>query len=270
MARKFSLAYLTVPGIEAVDQIHMAADAGYDYVSLRTIPMGQAGEPQNILERDGALFQKIKTELTATGMKLLDIELVRIREDLPEDYRAAFEKGAELGATDILSSVWTEDYAFAVDRYGKICEQAKEFGMTVNLEFPIVSGLRTLSQTVEIQDQVKMPNLKILMDMIYCHWDHVTGETIKALDPSRFGVIHLCDCPKVIGNREIVEVVREGREYCGLGAANLVDILKALPANPCSIELPNSQYIKEYGREGHVKQCLIHAKELFEKAGITE
>ena len=94
MAKEFSLAYLTIPGVEPVEQIKIARDAGYDYVSLRTIPMGQPGEPQICLERDPELTENIRQTLKDTGMKLLDIELVRVREDLPADHRAAFEKGA--------------------------------------------------------------------------------------------------------------------------------------------------------------------------------
>ena len=46
MSRKFSLAYLTIPGICPQDQIRIAAEAGYDFVSLRTIPMYLPGEPE--------------------------------------------------------------------------------------------------------------------------------------------------------------------------------------------------------------------------------
>lgn len=268
MKRKFSLAYLTIPGVAAPEQIQIAAEAGYDCVSLRTIPMGQPGEPQNCLEKEPELFKSIEQALKDTGLKLLDIELVRVREDLPCDFRKAFEYGAKLGATDVLSSVWTKDHNFAVEQYGSICEQAREFGLTVNLEFPIVSGLTTLKETVALQDKVKAPNLKLLMDMIYCHWDGVTEEVIKQLEPERFGVIHLCDCPKEPKGLEIVQIVREAREYCGKGAIKLEEILKALPENPCSIELPNTANIKEYGALGHAKECLINAKALFEKIGL--
>ena len=151
---------------------------------------------------------------------------------------------------------------------GSICEQAREFGLTVNLEFPIVSGLTTLDETIAIQDKVNAPNLKLLMDMIYCHWDNVTGEKIKGLDPERFGVIHLCDCPKDTQGMEIAQIVREGREYCGEGVAALEDLLKALPANTCSIELPNTKYIAEYGGAGHAKRCLDHAKAVFKRIGL--
>lgn len=264
--KQFSLAYLTVPGINPLDQIAIAKDAGFDFVSLRTIPMGLPGEPPVCLERDPALARQIRQKLQDTDMKILDIELVRVREDLPSDYRGAFEQGAELGATQVLSSVWTQDYNFAADRLGMICEQANQFGLTVNLEFPIVSGLTTLADTVKIQDQVNAPNLKILMDMIYAYIDNVTAEDIRALEPERFGLIHLCDCPKEFS--EFVQVVREGRAYCGEGAVDLVGLLKALPDNPCSIELPNIQRISELGASGHAARCLETAKAFFSQHGL--
>lgn len=70
---------------------------------------------------------------------------------------------------------------------------------------------------------------------------------------------------------EIAQIVREGREYCGEGVAALEDLLKALPANTCSIELPNTKYIAEYGGAGHAKRCLDHAKgRIQENRIITE
>lgn len=267
MAKQFSLAYLTIPGVDPVEQIKIARDAGYDYVSLRTIPMGQPGEPQVCLERDPELTTTIRQTLKDTGMKLLDIELVRVREDLPADHRAAFEKGAELGATQVLASIWTPDRSFAVDRCGAYCEQAAEFGLTVNLEFPVVSSVTTLADTMAIQDQVGASNLKILMDMIYVHLDKVTPEVIKAQDPERFGLIHLCDWPKQTDD-ELVKYVREGRAYCGEGAVDLANIIKALPERPCSIELPNTAEIAKRGGAGHAARCLERAKDYFARYGL--
>ena len=76
MSRQFSLAYLTIPGIDPIHQIQIAREAGYDYVSLRTIPMGLEGEPQVHLEDDPALFRAVRQALKDCGMKLLDIELI--------------------------------------------------------------------------------------------------------------------------------------------------------------------------------------------------
>lgn len=263
MPRQFSLAYLTTPGVDPVEQIKIASQAGYDYVSLRTIPMGEECEPQVCLEHNPVLTGQIRQTLKDCGMKLFDIELLRIREDLPADYRAAFEKGAELGATQVLTSVWTRDRSLAVDRYGAFCEQAAQFGLTLNLEFPIVSELTSMQEAMELQDKVGASNLKILMDMIYVHKTGVTPEDIKAADPSRFGVIHLCDWPADMAGRQDIEVVRGGRAYCGQGVVDLKGILQALPENVCSLELPNLDEIALRGRAGHAARCLETAKEFF-------
>lgn len=268
MDRLFSLAYLTLPGVEPLEQIRIAEDTGYDCVGLRTIPMGLPGEPQLRLEKDPEMMKKIRNQLRDCGIQLLDIELVRIREDQPDDYRAAFAAGAELGAKHVLSSVWTEDFDFAADRYATICQQAAEFGLDVNLEFPAVSCLTHFSQAVEMQERVGMPNLKVFVDTLYGHLDGLTPDMIRSIDPDRYGLIHLCDCPVDADKMELTQVVRECREYCGQGQVNLVSMLKALPAHPCAIELPNLQNVQAYGLAGHAARCLNAAKELFRANGL--
>ena len=263
MPRQFSLAYLTIPGIDPMEQIRIAGAAGYDYVSLRTIPMGLPGEFQLVLEKDPELKRRIKEQMDACNVKLLDIELVRIREDVTNDYRGAFEAGAELGAKHVLSSVWTKDEAFATERLAQVCAQAAEFGLDVNLEYPAVAAMPSFNQIAQLQEKVGAPNLKIFVDTLHSHYDHVTGEQIKALDPARYGIIHLCDCPYPPEDADVLHVVREAREYCGYGQANVVELIRALPKNPCSIELPNLKYIELYGAEGHARRCLETAKALF-------
>lgn len=263
MPRQFSLAYLTIPGIDPMEQIRIAGAAGYDYVSLRTIPMGLPGEFQLVLEKDPQMFKAIREQMERCNVKLLDIELVRIREDLSSDFRAAFEAGASLGAKHVLSSVWTKDFDFAAKQYEDICRQAAEFGLDVNLEYPVVSAMPSFNQVVALQEKVGAPNLKIFVDTLHSHYDHVTGEQIKSIAPERYGIIHLCDCPNPPEDADLLHVVREAREYCGYGQANVVELIRALPKNPCSIELPNLKYIEQYGAEGHARRCLETAKALF-------
>ncbi len=263
MSREFSLAYLTLPGVEAMEQIRIAGACGYDCVSLRTIPMGQPGEPQLILQGNPQKTREIRQQMEKYNLRLLDIELVRIREDLLEDYRPAFEAGASLGAKHVLSSVWTKDRAFAADRYGQVCEQAAQFGLTVNMEFPVVSCLTSFDEAVKLKKQVGADNLKIFVDTLYGHFDKLTPEKIASIPASDYGIIHLCDCPKGAADMEITHVVRAGREYCGQGEADLVSMLRALPDHPCAIELPNLANMEKYGPEGHAKNCLDAAKKLF-------
>ena len=135
MAKKFSLAYLTIPGVNPMDQIRIAKECGYDYVSLRTIPMHLPGEPEFLLDKDPELFEATKKALKEYDMPLMDIELARVRPDLDiDEYEPAFEKAAELGGTDVLGSIWTRDKAFYIEKVGKICEMAKKYGLKYNVE----------------------------------------------------------------------------------------------------------------------------------------
>lgn len=123
MARAFSLAYLTIPGTNPMDQIKIARDTGYDYVSLRTIPMHLPGEPEFLLHKDNELFEATKKALKEFDIPLMDIELARVRPDLDiKEYDPAFEVAAELGATDVLGSVWTRDRAYYIEQVGRIAE----------------------------------------------------------------------------------------------------------------------------------------------------
>ena len=88
------------------------------------------------------------------------------------------------------------------------------------------------------------------------------------MDLSRFGVIHLCDWPADPAGRQDVEVVRGGRAYCGEGVVDLKGILKALPENVCSLELPNLAEIEARGRAGHAARCLETAKAFFAANGL--
>lgn len=272
MSRKFSLAYLTIPGTNPMDQIRIAKEAGYDYVSLRTIPMYLKGEPEFIMEQDPELFKATKQALKDYDMKLMDIELARVREDLDNNFDAAFEKGAELGATDVLSSIWAKDHAFNVDGCGKICEKAAKFGLTVNLEFvTFAGGVTNLKEALAIVTEVKAPNLKIMVDTVHAHRSRVTPAELAAAPAEMYGFIHLCDCPgpiPALDDPEMIRVAREARNYCGEGGADIAGMLKALPANPCSIELPNAEMVNAYGKEGHAKRCLETAKAYFAAHGL--
>ena len=68
MGRKYSLAYLTIPGTDPVEQIRIAKETGYDSVSLRTIPMHLPGEPEFLPQKDPALFEAIRNALREYDM----------------------------------------------------------------------------------------------------------------------------------------------------------------------------------------------------------
>lgn len=279
MARKFSLAYLTIPGTAPVEQIRIAKQTGYDFVSLRTIPMHLPGEPEFLLHRDSELFEAVRSALRDYDMKLMDIELARIRPDLDiEEYLPAFEKAAELGATDVLGSVWTRDRAFYTEQVGKVSEMAAQFELSYNVEFLPWAGVRSLQEAITLVDSLRAPNLYIMVDTLHAGRAGVTTEELSRTDPKYFHFIHLCDGPAGPDGDPVLDNIRdplmlftarEGRLYPGEGVMDIAGMVKAMPELPLSIELPNLARMRELGAEGHAKRCIETAKAYFAANGIV-
>lgn len=278
MSRKFSLAYLTIPGTAPVDQIRIAKEAGYDYVSLRTIPMHLPGEPEFLLHKDAALFEATKRALKEYDMKLMDIELARVRPDLDiAEYEPAFERAAELGGTDVLGSVWTRDKAYYTEQVGRIAEMAKKYGLCYNVEFLPWAGVRNLQEDITLVDAVGADNLFVMVDTLHAGRAGVTGAELARTNPKYFRFIHLCDGPAGpngdpvldnINDELMLHTAREARLYPGEGAMDIAGMVKAMPEIPLSIELPNLEEISKRGVEGHAKRCLETAKSYFKANGI--
>ena len=278
MARKFSLAYLTIPGVNPMEQIKIAKEVGYDFVSLRTIPMHLPGEPEFLLDRDPALFEATKAALKEYDMPLMDIELARIRPDLDiNEYKPAFEKAAELGATDVLGSVWTRDKAWYTETAGKVADMAKEFGLKYNIEFLPWAGVRNLQEDISLVDALGRDNVYVMVDTLHAGRAGVSGAELARTPRKYFNFIHLCDGPAdpdgdpVLDNIKddlMLYTAREARYYPGEGAMPIAEMVKAMPEIPLSIELPNLKEIAARGMKGHAARCLETAKAYFKANGI--
>ena len=278
MARKFSLAYLTIPGVDPVSQIKIAKEAGYDYVSLRTIPMHLPGEPEFLPQKDPELFDAIKKALKEYDMPLMDIELARVRPDLDiEEYRPAFEAAAKLGATDVLGSIWSRDKAWYTDTAGKVADYAAEFGLKFNIEFLPWAGVRNLQEDITLVDTLGRDNVYVMVDTLHAGRAGVTAEELARTPRKYFNFIHLCDGPAgpdgdpVLDNIKddlMLYTAREARFYPGEGVMDIAGMVKAMPEIPLSIELPNLKEIEARGQAGHAARCLETAKAYFKANGI--
>ncbi len=270
MERKFSLAHLTVIDCAPPEMIYMAARTGYDFVSLRLIPMGISGE-KAYLPEDKEMIKRTKTALKGTGVKLLDLELARILVDVdPKSYLPAMEVAAELGAKHVISSAWTSDRTdrgFIIDCYAEICDLAAQFNLQVSLEFPSFSRLTNLQEAADIVRSANRPNSGILVDTLYLHFSRVKMDELANLPKEWLHFMHICDTGEEIPRTEdgMKSIAREGRLYPGDGCIDFRAILKTIPDIPLSIELPNAQLVKQYGYEEHARRCLQTTKKLFER-----
>ncbi|CTQ59634.1 sugar phosphate isomerase/epimerase family protein [Roseibium album] len=264
----YSLAHLTLISATVPELIYIAARAGYDAVSPRLIPMHVDGEfTQSPVNR--AQVQAAKTALSTTGLKVLDIELARITEDCdPRSFERALELGGELGAKRMIMSAWTptrDDRNFLVDVYGETCDLAEPYGLTVDLEFPSFSRLRTLDEVLDIVRAADRPNGGILVDTLYLHLSRVDIGELLHVPSDLLHFLHISDClPGIADTREgMIQLARDARLYPGEGWIDFAGIIERMPPVDFSIELPNTARIAELGYEEHARRCLQHAKQKF-------
>lgn len=263
MAKEFSLAHLTVLGCSPPEMTYIAARAGYDFVSFRPIYMGLPGEPNYALAENKKMLRQTKAALTETGVKLLDIELARICDGInPKRYLPAMEVAAELGGRHVLSSIWTNDRNYYIESFAELCELAKPFGLTIELEFVPIASVSNLAGTLDVLRTAKQVNAGLMIDI---HHFHRSGDKVEDLDEvprEWFRYLHLCDAPGEIpaSREEVTHILREERLYLGEGGIDVASIVNRLPEIPYSIELPHTKRVQELGYEEFARRCLLMAK----------
>ena len=263
MATQYSLAHLTVLGCPPPEMTYIAARAGYDFISIRPILMGLPGEPNYSLADNPTMLRQTRKALAETGVKLHDIELARIYDDMhPTKYLPAMEVAAELGGRAVLSSIWTNNREYAIEKFGEVCDLAKPFGLTVDLEYVPIAGVRSLAEAVQVLRAVNRDNAGLMVDT---HHFQRAGDQLEALDQlprEWFHFAHLCDAPAEIPaeREELIRIMREGRLYLGEGGIDVAGILSHMPEMVYSIELPNLEYVREKGYAEHAFRCLETAK----------
>lgn len=268
MTHRYSLSYLTVPGVTPPEQTHIAARTGYDYASYRLYHLGVAGEP-DIDPTSPQIIRETKQALAQTGLKCFDIELMRIlRGQDPRDFVRAFEAGAELGASHAICSAWTDvrnDRSYIVDTFAEICDLAAPFGLTVNLEFPAFSRLTTLEEVLDILERTGRRNQGVLVDTLYMHFNKAPLFALERVPSEWINFFHICDAGDLAFTKnDMIEIARDARLYPGDGAIDFSSVNYLFPDLPLAIELPHTAHMAEFGPEKHAQNCIDAARSVFD------
>jgi len=263
MAHEFSLAHLTVLQCSPPEMVSIASKTGYHYVSLRMTAV-TANEKIYPLVNDRRLMKETKRCLAGTGIGVHDIELVRLDpETEPESYLACLEAGGELGARAVIAQIPDPDKGRAIDRFARLCDLARPFELTVDLEFLPWTDNRDLNTAADIIAAADKPNAGILVDTLHFNRSHSRLEDLRRLPRHWFHFVHLCDAPAEIPTttEEIIYTARAGRFFPGEGGLNLQEILNCMPTVPYSLEIPNEALMKELGPEEFARRAIRAAEQ---------
>ncbi len=242
LPRPISLAALTVLDVSPANQVLCAAKAGYSHVGIRLIPATPTETQWNMIG-DTPMIREVEANLKATGVKVLDIEILRIKPDTRAiNLKPFFETGARLGATDVLCAGNDANLSRLMDNYAELCEIAHPYGLSLSIEPMPWCDISTVKGAGEVIKKVNRPNAGVLVDPIHFFRAENKFEDIDELPAGSLKYCQMCDLTKETP-KDMDGILYQARNYRlspGTGAGDLVGLLKHLPGLPVSIEACNA------------------------------
>lgn len=245
--RPLSLSALTVLELNPPQMVQCAVDAGYDYIGLRLLPATDT-EIRHEIVGDTRLKRETLSILRDTGMRVLDVEIARLKPDTEvTSYLPMLETAAELGARYVLVAGNDPDEARTVDRLGRLCDLAAPLGLSPSLEPMPWTDVKDIDAGARIVDACGRRNTGLIVDPI--HFDRAGSslDALRALPHEYFGYVQFCDAPaeRPTDVDTLLFQARCERMVPGEGGLDLTGILRALPAHlPVSVEVPNERWAK--------------------------
>jgi sugar phosphate isomerase/epimerase len=232
--------------------VRVAARIGYRAVGLRLIAVTD-DSPGYPIMGDAIMMRETRAALADTGLRLSDIEFVKIT---PEINVAALESfiaaGASLGARHVITGPYDHDHARLSDNLAAIASLAGHYGLSALLEFFPWTTVPDLETAAEIVRAASCAHVGILIDTLHFDRSDSSLSQIGSIPPHWLPMIHLCDAPvgKPVTTEGLLYTARAERLAPGEGAIDIVPILRAMPGNTrIALEVPMQQMTRGEGPE---------------------
>jgi sugar phosphate isomerase/epimerase len=246
MKRAIGLAALTVLELPHVEQISVAAQAGYTDVGLRLVPV--AGQPYN----HPFDVAEVEKRLADTGVGVLDVEVFRLTPETKiQEFEAAMAAAARLRATELLVHGADPDEARLTETFGRLCDLAARYGLAANLEPMPWVDVSNIEKAMRILGGAGRENGGVLVDAIHFFRAGDTPSALAKLPRKFLRYMQLCDArpERPADMQEIIRQARSDRLFPGEGGLDLRGLMAALPAGiALSLEIPVAKEMKPLER----------------------
>ncbi|OWJ79379.1 sugar phosphate isomerase/epimerase family protein [Haematobacter genomosp. 1] len=243
MSHAISLAFLTVFDIGPVEAVRVAAAAGYDMLGVRLLPAATSGEQDYPLLTDDALLADMKTALSDHGIRVGDVEIIRLKPEndwpLIERFCARCEA---LDARHILVAGDDPDTGRLTANFARLCEIAARHGQTADLEFMPWTAVPDLASAAAIVAASGQPNGGVLIDALHLDRSSSSTAEVAGLPPARMNYVQFCDGPVPYdpSDEGLIRVARGERLMPGLGGVDVTGLARAIPQDvTISVEVPH-------------------------------
>jgi sugar phosphate isomerase/epimerase len=271
MARQVSLAHLTVLSLPPPEMIRVARRTGYDAVGLRLIAVTDDSPGYPLMDAP-PLLRETKAALAETGLRVADIEFVKITPEIDiavlEPFVAA---GADLGARHVIAAPYDPDLKRLAARFGDLADLARRYGLGVVLEFFPWTVVPSLPAAAAIVAAAGRENGGILVDALHFFRSASSFADLAAIAPARLPFLHLCDAaPEVPATMEgLLHTARAERLPPGEGGLDLARLLRRMPEHvPLGLEVPMEALTRAAGPEAVARRVRAGAARVLEHAAL--
>ena len=227
-----SMASGIMPEATPVQLVESAARAGFAY----------GGMWMEAADWTAGTTRAVKAALAATGLKLLDIEVVWIKPGPPDpDHLRILDVGMELGARNVLCVSSDPDSGATAAKLAALMDHAAQGDIRVNLEFGLFTEVKTIHQASAILREVASPVAGLLIDPL--HWTRSGGTLadVAAVPAEWLSYAQLCDAPMPGADPTDPEAILvealDGRIALGAGGLDLDGLVTLFPDGlPVAIE----------------------------------
>lgn len=232
MTHPLSLSFLTLPDIAPAEVVRAAASAGFAAIGVRLLPAAQSGESAYPLLTDERVLAETLSALRETGLRVEDVEIVRLNADFA---RASFtrflERAEALGARHVLVAGDDPDEARLTDSFARFCETAATYGLTGDLEFMPWTAVPDLAHARRIVEAAGQPNGAVLVDALHYDRSATTLQEIADLPPHLVNYVQFCDGPAEYDASDagLIAIARGARLMPGDGAIDLLGLARVIP-----------------------------------------
>lgn len=264
-----SLSYYTVPELDAVEAVHVAADCGCSHVGLRLLG-GQPGGSEMPLMLRPELRRELVSALQSRGLSPLDANTARIvPETRIEDYAAFLDVAAELGARHLLTTLDDPDSNRRRDNLTALCEAAAPRGLTVDIEFVPWQSVPSLAAAAEEVRRCGHPAAGIALDALHFFRSGSSLADLESLPRAWFRYLQLCDAPRLAtppSREELIHEAVKERLLPGEGDIDLAGLLGAFPEPlPLAMEIPQESLARELDAATRVGRAVAALRALLER-----
>lgn len=247
-AHELCLVNLSIPDAEPLELIDAAASAGFDSVSMwltrpasvaERVAGERAGRPSLI--DDPVRKAAVRRRLVATGVSLFAASSGWLTAQFdPGEVHRTLAGVAELGGRSIALIGWDPERGRLIEHLGRVCAEARQFGLQINVECLAHSTFPTLAAGAAMLAEVNAANLKITVDALALARSGGMPKDVRCLPAHAIASVQLCDAPLA---PPLPEDRRDesltGRLYPGEGQLPLVELMGELPPHvPVEVETP--------------------------------